>query len=89
MRGDIDRLINEGKLALGDELFHAGRPTRSGRSEVAGRVTRGGIEVDGTHYSSLSTAAGKIAGHPTNGWTYWRLRSTGRPVGDLRARDPG
>lgn len=84
MRGDIDRLIDTGKLTVGEELFHPGRPARSGRGEVVARVTRGGIEVDGARYSSLSTAAGKIAGHPTNGWTFWRLRSTGRPIAELR-----
>jgi hypothetical protein len=82
VRGDISGLIEAGRLTVGAELYHRGR---SGETETVARVTRGGIEVDGTIYSSLSTAAVRLAGHPTNGWTFWRLRETGRPIAEIRA----
>ena len=78
---DLAALIAAGRLAPGDELYHQGRP---GSREIIARVTRDGIEVDGTLYMSLSTAAARLSGHPTNGWTYWRLRVTGRPIDGLR-----
>jgi hypothetical protein len=76
-------LIDSGRLRLDAELFH---PKRSG-GDVLARITSDGIAVDGKTYPSLSTAAGHISGCATNGWTYWRLRETGRPIAELR-REP-
>lgn len=82
MRGDIAKLVKSGRLAVGEELYHRGRPTQL--PDVIARITSDGIEVNGTTYRSLSTAAARIGGHQTNGWTYWRVRATGQPVADLR-----
>ena len=77
------KLIQAGVLAVGDELYHRGRPSGG---YITARVTKDGIEVNGTPYRSLSTAATRLAGHPTNGWTFWRLRATDRPIAELRKR---
>ncbi len=86
MLSDTQRLIEAGRLAVGTELYH--RP-RAGAPDIVARVRSDGIDVGGTTYRSLSTAAGRLAGHATNGWTYWRLRETGRPIAELRAGAQG
>jgi len=40
-------------------------------------VQPGGLELDGTLYPSLSSAAIGVVGQNTNGWTFWRYYDQG------------
>jgi hypothetical protein len=83
MANEFNQLIASGRLQVGAVLYHPKRGHASG-DQVIGRVIEGGLEVNGKTYRSLSTAAGALAGHPVNGWTYWRLRSSGETLASLR-----
>lgn len=83
MSNDLIRLVEDGALQLGDELYHPKRP-RTGGGEVTARIVKRGVEVGGHVYPSLSTAAKAITGTAANGWTYWRLRRSNWPLTDLR-----
>ena len=79
----LSRVIADGRLPIGSELYHASRlhPERA----VTGRVVSGGIEVNGQVYPSPSTAARAVTHSAAeNGWTWWRVRDTGRPLAELR-----
>jgi Restriction Enzyme Adenine Methylase Associated len=72
--------VASGALPVGTFLSHAG-----GRHQAEGRVGPGGIEVGGKVHRSPSTAARAVAGTSgENGWTWWRLKESGRPLGELR-----
>lgn len=83
MASELATLIASGRLRVGDTLYHPRRP-RTGGGEITARVLAHGIEVNGKAYNSLSTAAGSIAGHAVNGWTYWRVRPSGALLASLR-----
>lgn len=83
MTNELSRLVEDGALRVGDELYHPKR-LRSGGGEVTARVVERGIDVGGRVYPSLSTAATAIAGTATNGWTYWRLRRSDQQLAELR-----
>jgi hypothetical protein len=85
MDRDLNKLLASGQLDVGAELFHPFRHGRSG--EVTARIAANGLEIDGKLYPSPSTAAGAVAGHACNGWTYWRLRTTGALIDTLRRRE--
>jgi hypothetical protein len=76
------RLLEAGDLRVGDVLYHPRR--QGGGGDVEARVVDGGLEIDGRVFRSPSTAAGSIAGHATNGWTYWRVRANGKPLHSIR-----
>jgi hypothetical protein len=81
--GLLSRVIADGRLPIGSELYHASRlhPERA----VTGRVVSGGIEVNGQVYPSPSTAARAVTHSAAeNGWAWWRVRDTGRPLAELR-----
>lgn len=87
MAHDLTRLMASGLLRAGAELYHPRR--RSGTDgDIVARLTDDGIEVNGTVYKSVSTAAARVTGYPTNGWTFWRVRSTGVRLDQLRDRAP-
>ncbi len=83
MTNELSRLVEEGALHVGDELYHP-RRAQTGSGEVTARIVERGVDVGGHVYPSLSTAAKAIAGTATNGWTYWRLRSSNQLLADLR-----
>ena len=83
MTNDLSRLVEDGVLQLGDELYHPKR-SRTGGGEVTARIVERGVDVNGHVYQSLSTAAKAITGSAANGWTYWRLRRSNRSLSDLR-----
>jgi|HubBroStandDraft_6_1064221.scaffolds.fasta_scaffold207326_3 hypothetical protein len=81
MKNEIHRLLDAGKLEVGTALYH---PQRGGRPAVDARIVGDGIEVKGTVYPSLSTAAKEVAGYACNGWFFWRLRSSNAYVDRVR-----
>ena len=38
-----------------------------------------------TEWMAASTAASTITGNQVNGWLFWKLRATDRPIDELRA----
>jgi hypothetical protein len=82
MAKELSRLLEEGRLRVGDRLYHSKRQLE-GRSVITARITRDGVEVDGRVYSSLSTAGRAAAGHAVNGWIFWRLRRSGERLDTL------
>jgi hypothetical protein len=83
MTNELSRLVERGALQLGEELYHP-RGRRSGGGEVTAYIVENGVDVAGQIYPSLSTAAKAVAGTPTNGWTYWRLRRSDQPLAEVR-----
>jgi hypothetical protein len=79
-RRQLAALVATQRLRPGDELFHS---TLHG-GELIARVVVGGLQVDGKVYPSPSSAARAAAGHSTNGWTFWHVRSTGATIETLR-----
>ena len=79
----LAHLLTAGRLSVGDELYHP-RRHRSTDEQFVARVTKGGIEVHGKLYKSPSQAAADTLGYPVNGWKFWRLRSTGKLLNELR-----
>jgi Restriction Enzyme Adenine Methylase Associated len=79
-------LIAAGRLPVGTEVYHQAR--RHADRAVVGRVQAGGIEVNGTVYASPSGAARAVSGTTAeNGWTWWRVRSTGKVLAELRPKE--
>jgi hypothetical protein len=78
-------LVRDGTLPVGTELFHTG--LRNAERAATAVVVAGGIEFRGTVYASPSGAARAVVGTKAeNGWRFWRLRSGGQALADLRAR---
>jgi hypothetical protein len=78
-------LVRDGTLPLGTELYH--RLLQHHDRAITAVVVAAGIEFGGAVYVSPSAAARAAAGHAENGWRYWRLRSGGQLLADLRAKD--
>jgi hypothetical protein len=79
----LGNLISSGVLPVGTELFHPTR--RHANRAVTARVVSGGIEYQGRVYTSPSGAARAVTGTVAeNGWVWWRVKSSGRPIGELR-----
>lgn len=76
-------LVTSGRIPTGTTLFHPGR--RHKERTVDAIVEREGIRVGGKLFRSPSAAAEAIAGGPANGWTYWRLKSSGKTLASIRA----
>jgi hypothetical protein len=55
--------------------------------EHTASLREGGVQWNGTVYSSLSTAAVAITGKPTNGWTFWRTSVGEKPVALAKLRE--
>ena len=81
MSDSIARLVQEGRLSVGTELFHPGR--RAG-SQIEARIVATGIEVGGVTYRSVSSAAKAVSGNAVNGWRYWRVRPSGAYLDQIR-----
>lgn len=43
-----------------------------------GHVKAGALEFMGERFTSVSSAAGKITGRPTNGWDFWQCKLPGK-----------
>jgi hypothetical protein len=86
MANELLELIQAGKLKVGTILYH---PTRQhperGREAV---VTVDGLRLGSRIYSSPSAAA-KVAndGYEANGWTFWRVKTTRKPLKSLRRKN--
>lgn len=77
------QLIASGRIAVGIRLYH---PTRR-RPDFAceGEIVANGLMVDGRVYRTPSAAAGAITGSATNGWLFWRVRPSDKPISALRS----
>lgn len=83
MAQTLAALIADGTLPVGTELYHPAR--RHADRAVTARVAANGIEVAGRIYTSPSGAARAITGTVAeNGWAWWRVKATNRPIGELR-----
>jgi Restriction Enzyme Adenine Methylase Associated len=75
-------LISAGRLAPGERLVATHRGARYS-AEVTAEAA---IRIDGGgSFKSPSSAAGSITGHNTNGWQFWRIEQTGKPLAYLRS----
>jgi hypothetical protein len=56
-----------------------------------GHVKAGAIEIMGDRFTSVSSAAVKITGRPTNGWDFWQCKMPGKAefvrINKLRASE--
>lgn len=43
-----------------------------------GHVKGGAFEIMGERFTSVSSAAGKVTGRPTNGWDFWQCKVPGK-----------
>lgn len=43
-----------------------------------GHVKNGALDIQGDRFTSVSSAAGKITGRPTNGWDFWQCKVPGK-----------
>lgn len=43
-----------------------------------GHVKNGAIEIMGERFTSVSSAAVKVTGRPTNGWDFWQCKMPGK-----------
>jgi hypothetical protein len=43
-----------------------------------GHVKNGAIEIMGERFTSVSSAAVKVTGRPTNGWDFWQCKLPGK-----------
>lgn len=43
-----------------------------------GKVANGALEINGTRFTSVSAAAVKVTGRPTNGWDFWQCKMPGK-----------
>ena len=43
-----------------------------------GHVKNGALDILGDRFTSVSSAAGKITGRPTNGWDFWQCKMPGK-----------
>ncbi len=77
---ELHELIHSGRLPVGSVLVHVERK----KETVEATVVAGGVKVRGRVYPSVSTAARAVAIYSVNGWNYWKLAGTGRPLSDLR-----
>ena len=85
----LRELIASGHLPVGTVLFHSpGRGVGAHGHDIEATVETDGVNVGGTVYKSLSTAAMAVTGHSTNGWAYWHVRTSGKPVGSIRSALP-
>jgi hypothetical protein len=80
----LRELIASGHLPVGTVLLHSstrgpGAHRADREATATATVASDGINVAGTVYKSVSTAARAVTGYPTNGWTYWYVRSSGKP----------
>ena len=77
------QLIASGRIAVGTRLYH---PTRR-RAEFAseGEIVANGLKVDARVYRTPSAAAAAITGSATNGWLFWRVRPSDKPIATLRS----
>jgi len=78
----LSDLVLRGRLPVGAVLFHPGR--RHKERTVDAIVERDGLRVGGKLFSSPSAAAEAIAGGSANGWTYWRVKSSGKTLASIR-----
>jgi Restriction Enzyme Adenine Methylase Associated len=76
------QLISSGRIVIGTRLYH---PTRS-RGEFAseGEIVANGLRVGDTVYRTPSAAAVAVTGAATNGWLFWRVRPSDKPLALLR-----
>lgn len=83
MARKLTDLISDGTLPVGTELYHPAR--RHADRAVTASIAAGGIEVAGKVYASPSGAARAVTGTVAeNGWAWWRVKATGRPIAELR-----
>jgi hypothetical protein len=84
VEGTLADLAAGGLLKESDVIF----ATYKGQRYVATRYGENGLRLsDDVTYASLSTAARSIAGHPMNGWTFWKTEKNGKPVSLAVLRD--
>lgn len=76
-------LVADGRIPVGAVVFHRSRGLAAGTVEAT--VEPEGLRILGKLYRSPSTAALAVGGHAANGWLFWRLRTTGETLHQLRA----
>jgi hypothetical protein len=79
----LQDLIAGGALPVGSEVYHE---SRNAKRAVSAPIRGGGIEIGGNVFGSPSGAARAVSGTKAeNGWVFWRVRSTGKTLSELRA----
>jgi hypothetical protein len=82
--GGLSELIEAGMLAAGARLV----ATYKGAEYEAGVTEDGRLRFpNGSVESSLSTAAVRVTGRPTNGWTFWKLEKEDQMISLARLRE--
>jgi hypothetical protein len=82
-RASLVDLIASGQIPVGTELYHTSRVYKD--RVVTAQIVAGGIEYKGRVYQSPSGAALAVTGMVAeNGWRWWRVKSSGRLLGELR-----
>lgn len=78
-RGVLKKLYKSGNISNLQEVFHK---KHSGEIETIVIIDGEKIQtIDGTIFSSLSSAALYFSGHDTNGWVYWYIiKENGKKV---------
>ncbi len=82
---DLSDLLNTGLLISGERL----RGARSGKEYRAEVTSNGKIRVGNNDvFNTLSGAAAKLTGQPSNGWTFWQVDRDGewRELADIRQK---
>ena len=80
-RSSLKELIAAGLLTPGQRLVAIHRGARHTAEITAEGVVR--VDGDGL-FRSPSSAAGSITGHNTNGWQFWHIEQSGKPLADAR-----
>lgn len=81
--GKLKALLDQEKLAAGDQLVH--RRPRKGDTLTGFVCDDGGIETDQGWFESPSPALGGLTGSQIDGWANWTHQRSGKTLRTLRS----